>query len=125
DVPAHRTGVDDFPRNGHFNRRFLTLANDAEFDAAVDRTAHSLDRLGLVEALEGFVIDAHDEIAGANSGLGRRRVVEWRHHLDQTVFHRHFEPEPAKFAAVLRLHALVSLGVQIAGVRIKRSEHAI
>ena len=57
--------------------------------------------------------------------LGRRRVVDRRHDLDQAVLHRDLDAEAAELAAGLHLHFLEALGVHVARMRIERSEHAV
>ena len=100
------------------------LPNDAESDLAIHRTAHSLTAWDWVSP-GGLVVDGYDEVARPNAGLRRRCLVDWRHHFDETVVHRHFEAETTKLAAVLSLHVLVAYWGQIAGVRIERGERTV
>ena len=66
-----------------------------------------------------FVVELGDDVVGQDAGLGSRRIVDRRHHLDQAVFHRDFDAEAAEFAAGLHLHVAEALGVHVAGMRIE------
>src|SRR6185503_19817109 len=44
-------------------------------------------------------------------------------HLDQAIFHRDFDAEPAEFTARLHLHVAEALRVHVARMRIKAGEH--
>ena len=87
--------------------------------------AHLLDGLIECEALHRLVVDVGDDIAGTNSGLGGRRLVDRRHHLDEAVLHRHLDAETAELAAGLHLHVAEALGVHVARMRIEAVEHAV
>jgi hypothetical protein len=60
-----------------------------------------------------------------HAGAGGRRVVDRRHHLDEAVFHRDFDAEPAELAARLHLHVAEVLGIMKLRMRIERGEHAV
>ena len=60
-----------------------------------------------------------------HAGLGGGRVVDRRHDLDQAVFHRDFDAEPAELAAGLHLHVAEALGVHVARMRIEAGQHAV
>ena len=79
-------------------------------DLGVDRAAHLLDGLVEREALHRLVIEMGDDVARQDAGLGRRRIVDRRHHLDQAVLHRDFDAEAAELAAGLHLHVAEAFG---------------
>jgi len=114
-VVAHQRDVD---------RIVLALADDLESDLGVDRPAHLLDRLVQREALHGFVVEIGDDIVGHDAGLRCRRVIDRRDHLDQPIFHRDFDAEPAELAAGLHLHVTKTLGVHVTRMRIEACQHA-
>ena len=62
---------------------------------------------------------------GTDAGLGGRRVVDRRHHLDDAVLHGDFDAEAAELALGLDLHVLVGLGVHVARMRVERGQHAV
>ena len=109
DARAHRAHADDVARDRHLDRLVLALAHDLELDLGVHRAAHLLDRLIEGEALHRLVVEMGDDVVGHDAGLGRRRVVDRRHHLDQAVFHRDFDAEAAELAARLHLHVAEAL----------------
>ena len=82
------------------------LAHDLEANLGVHRAAHLLDRLVEGEALNLIVVEVGDDVVGHDAGLGGGRVVDRCDHLDEAVFHRDFDAEPAEFAAGLDLHVL-------------------
>ena len=86
--------------------------------------AHLVDGLVEGQALHGFVVEIGDDVVGHDAGLGRRRVVDRRDHLDQAVFHRDFDAEAAELAAGLHLHVAEALGVHVARMRIEAGQHA-
>ena len=100
-------------------------APDREHDVGVGRAAHPLDRLGQGEPEDGFAVEMGDQVAGLQAGAIGGRVVDRRNHLDEAVFHRHLDPEPADLAPALDLHLAEILGVEIARMRIERGQHAV
>ena len=96
-------------------------AHDGELDLGVDRPAHLVDRVGQVEADHRLAVDVGDEVAGLDAGLGRRRVVDRRDHLDDAVLHRDLDAEAAELALGLHLHVGEAFGVEIARMRIERA----
>src|SRR6266851_1948517 len=94
---AHRADADVVAHQRDFDRVVLTLANDLQPDLGVDGPTHFLDGLIEGEALHGFVVKIGDDVVGHDAGLGRRRVIDRRDDLDQSVFHRDFDAEPAEF----------------------------
>jgi len=57
--------------------------------------------------------------------LGGRRLVDRRHDLDQAVFLRDLDAEPAELATDLNLHVAEALRVHVARMRIEPVEHAV
>ena len=124
DARAHRADADVVAHQRDFDRIVLALADDLEADLGVDRAAHLLDRLVEGETLHGFVVEIGDDVVGHDAGLRRRGVVDRRDHLDQAVFHRDLDAEPAEFTAGLHLHVAKTLRVHVAGMRIEAGQHA-
>jgi hypothetical protein len=75
--------------------------------------------------LSVIVVESRDDVAGANTGFCRRRLVDRRDHLDEAILHRDFDPEPAELAAGLDLHVAEILRIKVARMRIKAVEHAV
>ena len=92
---------------------------------AVGRALHLVDGLLQRQALNGVAVDLGDEVARHDAGLGRRRVVDRRHHLDKPVFHRDLDAEPAEFAMRGLLHVVPALLIHVARMRIERGDHAV
>ena len=124
DAGAHRADADVVAHQRDFDRIVLALADDLEPDLGVDRPAHLLDRLIEGETLHGFVVEIGDDVVGHDAGLRRRGVVDRRDHLDQAVFHRDLDAEPAELTAGLHLHVAKTLGVHVARMRIEAGQHA-
>jgi len=101
------------------------LAHDLEADLGVDLPAHLFDGLIEGEALDGLVVEMGDDVAGADARLGGRRLVDRRHDLDQAVFLRDLDAEPAELATDLDLHVAEALRVHVARMRIEPVEHAV
>jgi hypothetical protein len=87
-------------------------------------TAHLLDRLVQGETLHRLVVEIGDDVIGQDAGLGRRRVVDRRDHLDQAVFHSDLDAKPAELAAGLHLHVAEALCIHVARMRIETGQHA-
>ena len=105
--------------------RFLAFAQDGQRDRRIDLAAHLVDGLVEGETLDLLAIKLGDEIVGHDAGPGGGRFVDRRHHLDDAVFHGHFDAQPAEFAAGLHLHVLEALGGHVARMRIERGQHAV
>ena len=122
---AHRAHPDDVAHDRHVDRLVLALAHDRELDLGVDRPAHLLDRLVQGQALHLLVVELGDDVVGHDAGLGGGRVVDRRDDLDQAVFHRDLDAEPAELAAGLHLHVAEALGVHVARMRVEPGQHAV
>ena len=66
-----------------------------------------------------------DKIARLDASLVSGRAIHRGYNLHKAVFLRHLNAKPAEFTAGLFLHLVEVLGRQIAGVRVKRCEHAV
>ena len=66
-----------------------------------------------------------DEIARLNTSLISRGVINRRNNFDKALFLRDFDAETTKFAPSLHPHIGGVLRRQIAGMWIKRTEHAV
>ena len=122
---AHRAHLDDVAGDRDLDRLVLALAHDRELDLGVHRAAHLVDRLVEGEALHRLVVEMGDDVVGQDAGLGGRRLVDRRHHLDQAVLHGDLDAEPAELAAGLHLHVAEALGVHVARMRIEPGQHAV
>src|SRR5260221_379360 len=121
---AHRADTDVVAHQRDLNRVVLTLANDLQPDLGIDRPAHFFDGLIKGQALHRFVVESGDDVVGHDAGLGRRRIIDRGDDLDQSVFHRDFDAEPAEFAAGLHLHVAEALGIHVARMRIEAGQHS-
>ena len=72
-----------------------------------------------------LVVDLGDHVARQHAGLGRGRIVDRRHHLDEAVFHRDLDAEPAELAMGGLLHVAPALLIHVARMRIERGDHAV
>lgn len=88
----------------------LALAHHGDLDFRTDRAAHQIDRLVEREPEHAFAIHMGDIVAGLDSGFGRRGAVHGRDHLDEALFLRDLDAEPAEFALGLHLHRVGILG---------------
>ena len=124
DAGAHRADANVVAHQRDLDRIVLALADDLQLDLGIDRAAHLLDRLVEGETLHRLVVEIGDDVIGHDAGLGRRRVVDRRDHLDQAVFHRDLDAEAAEFAAGLHLHVAEALRIHVARMRIETGQHA-
>src|SRR6516165_9021581 len=125
EMRAHRAHLDARAGDGDLNRLVLALAHDLEFDLRVLRAAHLLDRLVEGEPLHRRVVEVRDNVVGHDAGLGRRRLVDRGHDLDQPVLHRDLDAEAAELASGLHLEVAEALGIHVARMRIESGEHAV
>ena len=96
------------------------LAHDRELDRVLTGAAHLVDGLVQGQALHRLAVELGDDVAGQHAGLGGRRIVDRRDHLDQPVLHRDLDAEPAELAPGLHLHVAEALGVHVARMRVER-----
>jgi hypothetical protein len=124
-MPAHRPHPDHLAHDRDIDRRVRTLAHDLQTDPGVGRALH-LDH-GLIEGQpgNGVVVDLGDHVAGHDAGFGGGRIVDRRHHLDEAVFHRDLDAEPAELAMRGLLHVAPALRIHVARMRIERGDHAV
>ncbi len=126
DMRAHRLNLDDVADDLEVERRpssapRMIFSVTAELIGA----AHLVDRLVERQALHALAVDADDDVAGLDAGLGRRRVVDRRDDLDHAVLLGHLDAEAAELALGLHLHVAIGLGVHVARMRIERGQHAV
>ena len=122
---ADRPHPDDLAHDGNIDRRGGTLARDLQPDLAVGGALHPAHRLLERHALNLLVVDLGDHVARQHAGLGRGRIVDRRHHLDEAVFHRDLDAEPAELAMGGLLHVAPALLIHVARMRIERGDHAV
>ena len=72
-----------------------------------------------------LIVDVGDHVARQDAGLGRGRIVDRRDHLDEAVFHRDLDAEPAELAMGGLLHVAPALLIHVARMRIERGDHAV
>ena len=73
----------------------------------------------------GLAVDMGDEVAGLDPGLVRGGAVDRRDDLDEALFLRDLDPEPAEFAAGLHAHVGGIVRRKVARMRVERGEHAV
>src|SRR5262245_56651335 len=122
---AHRAHLDARAGDGDLDRLVLPLAHDLEFDLGALRAAHLLDRLVEGEPLHRRVVEMRDDVVGHDAGLGRRRLVDRGHDLDQTVLHGDLDAEAAELAPGLHLHVAEAFRTHVARMRIEPGQHAV
>ena len=123
-VELHRLHADAVARQ-LLLEGLLALALDGEHDVGADLAAHLVDGLVQRHALDFGAVDLGDQVVGHDAGALGGRIVDGRDHLDHAVLHRHFDAEPAEFAAGLDAHVLELLLVHVARMRIERGQHAV
>src|SRR6185437_2884719 len=90
-----------------------------------DRTAHLVDGDIERQALDGGAVDRGNAVARLDPGLGGRRTVDGRDHLDEAVFLLNLDAHAAEMALGRDLHVAIGFGVHIAGMRIEAGHHAL
>src|SRR5262249_6533479 len=98
---AYRAHTNDVARNRYLNWFILTFARDRQLDLGIHRPAHFFDGLIQGQPLNLLVVELGDDVVGHDASLGGRRFVDWRHHLDQPVFHGDLDAEPAELTSGL------------------------
>ena len=124
-VAANRAHPDGLAGDRDVQRFVDAFAQDFQLDFGVDRAAHLLDGLVERQALKCLIVEVGDDVAGAEAGLGGRRVVDRRYHLEDAIFHGDLDAEPAELAVRLDLHVAEALGVHVARMWIEPIEHAV
>ena len=123
---AHRLNMDDLADDRELLDVPFRSALDGQLDRRLGRTAHLVDRFLERKALDRRVVDAGDQIAGHQAGARRGRIVDRAHHLDQPIFHHHFEAQAAEFLALhAALEVLQGFGIEIVRMRVERRQHAV
>src|SRR6516225_7375681 len=122
---THRTHLNARAGDGDLNRLVLALAHDLELDLGVFRAAHLLDRLIEGEPLHRLVVEVRDDVVSHDAGLGRRRLVDRGHDLNQPVLHGDLDAEAAELAPGLHLHVAEAFGIHVARMRIEPGQHAV
>ena len=125
DTHADRADADHVARDRDLDRLVLTLAHDGQLDLGVHRPAHLLDRLVQGEALHLLAVELRDHVVRHHAGLRGGRLVDRRDDLDEAVFHRDLDAEPAELALGLHLHVAEVLRVHVARMRIEPVEHPV
>jgi hypothetical protein len=80
------------------------LAHHGDDDLGAHRAAHHVHRLVERQAQHAFAVDMGDEIARLDPGLVGGRVVDGRDDLDEALFLRDLDAQPAELAAGLHPH---------------------
>jgi hypothetical protein len=105
--------------------RLDILAHDGDGDGRVDLAAHLLDGVVEGQADNRLAVDGGEEVAGLDASAEGGRAIHRGHDFHEAVLRGDFDAEAAVFAGSLGLHVLEVVGVEIAGVRVKRGEHAV
>ncbi len=114
----HRTGQLDV-------ERLAAFAYQRQADGAAGFAAHLGDGVHHRQTLGRLPVDFDDQVAGFDAGLGCRRIVDRRHHLDEAVLHADLDAQPAEFAAGAFLQLGKGFWLEIGRVRIEVAEHAL
>src|SRR3546814_1723813 len=54
-----------------------------------------------------------------------RGIVDWRDNLDEAILHGDLDTKAAELALGLHPHVAEGFGIEVAGVRVERREHAL
>ena len=87
--------------------------------------AHLLDRLVQGQALHLLAVELRDDVVRHDAGFRGGRLVDRRDDLDEAVFHRDLDAEPAELALGLHLHVAEVLRVHVARMRVEPVEHPV
>ncbi len=101
------------------------LAGDGQGHRLAGLAAHLLDRVVDRQAQHALAVHGGDVVAGLHAGGEGGRAVHRRDHLDHAVLAGDLDAQAAVFAARLVAHVVEVLGVEVAGVRIERGQHAV
>ena len=119
DLRTHRLDVDEIADDGEVLGLLLGAWNDLELHGRIDRAAHFLDRLIERQPLRRLVVDRGDDVAREDARLGRRRIVDRGHDLDEAVLLRHLDTQAANSAFRLDLHVAELFCVHVARMRVE------
>ena len=122
---AYGCQFDDVSDDGDVKWLRFTFAHDGDHNFGPDRPAHHIDRFVKVQTQHAVAVDVGDEITGFHAGLICRRAVDRRDDFHEAFFLGHFDAQPAKFTARLHTHGCRVFGRQVAGVWVKRGQHAV
>src|SRR5262249_15957320 len=109
--------------------RPLVLVGNLRSEILVVQSAQNRHRQRETDSLDGTrdrrVVEVCDDVVGHDAGLGRRRLVDPGHDLDQAGLHGDLDAEPAELAPGLHLHVAEALGIHVARMRIEPGQHAV
>ena len=69
--------LDDFARQGEFDRLALAFAQNAQADRCFGLAAHFLDGIGQAHAFDQSVVELENQVAGFDAGAISRRILDW------------------------------------------------
>ena len=87
--------------------------------------AHFLDRLIERQAVHRLIVELGNDVVGHDAGLGRGRIVDWRDHLQQAIFHGHLHAKAAELATGFHLYLAKAFWIHVTRMRIEAGEHAV
>src|SRR3546814_13635424 len=64
-------------------------------------------------------------VARLHAGTMGRGIVDWRDNLDEAILHGDLDTKAAELALGLHPHVAEGFGIEVAGVRVERREHAL
>jgi hypothetical protein len=100
------------------------FAHDADFDRSALRATHAPDGVRQCAGIHGNAVDRHNDVAGANSRLRRRRTLEWCDHDDLFVLDRQVDADAGIAARAADLDLIVFITVEIGRIGVERCHHA-
>ena len=112
----------------HLDRLVAAGARDGQLDRRADVADQFGAELLVGEALDLLIVDARNDVAGHDAGLGRRRVVDRRHHGGETVLDRIGDADIAECGGAARtgtgVAAIERLRIDEIGI-FEVGEHAV
>ena len=123
---AHRLNVDNLADDRELLNVPFRSALNSQLDRGVGLAPHLVYRFLERKALDRRVVDPGDQIASQQPGARRGRIVDWAHHLDQPIFHHHFEAQATEFLALhAGLEVLQGFRIEIIRMRVEGRQHAV
>ena len=107
------------------DRGIDALALDRQRDLGAGIAAHLIDRLAERQPFDRLAVQRGDQVAGLDSGVRGRRVVDRADHPDQPLILGDLDPEAAELALRLHLHVAELRGVHVSRMRIEPGQHAV
>ena len=120
----HALHADFLAHDGEHQRAAFALARHGQHQLAAGLAAHLLDDVLQLQALQRDIVEAGDQVAGQDAGLGGRAVLDGRDDFHVAVFHAHFDADADKLALHAFAHFLEGIFIEVDGMRVQRRDHA-